>query len=126
MGFSKSLKPTYPLLTNDTTNIYSMQEKALDKYIEFKLELLRRYPTCEVCGWRPATDVGHCLYHKHGGIYDSFENCQSNCNICNTGYGSNANSRQAKINHWKKRKAEGYDMEKWNNLVPKYRREYFE
>jgi len=98
------------------------------KYKELKDLLLRKHPYCEVCNIVIATDVGHCLYHIHGGIFDSYENCQSNCNICNTGYGANANSREAKKKHWKKRCKElGRDhMLNWNNKVSKWRREGFE
>jgi hypothetical protein len=102
------------------------------KKIDFKLALLKRYPVCEVCGWRTATDIGHCLYHPYkerGGfdpLYTCFENCQSNCNTCNVGYGSNANSRATKQKHWAKRKAEGYDMDGWNAKIPAHRREGFE
>jgi len=74
------------------------------------------------------TDVGHCLYHQHGGIFDGLENCQSNCNVCNTGYGSNANSRDQKKKHWAKRCEElGREhMLQWNSQVPKWRREGYE
>ena len=95
------------------------------KYKKFKLELLSHYPVCEVCNDADSTDVNHCLYHKHGGIFDSIENCQMTCNSCNCGYGPNANSRLAKKAHWKKREAEGYDMDGWNEQVSKYRREGF-
>ena len=80
------------------------------------------------------TDVGHALYHVHGKnvaerkIYDSYENCQSNCNPCNTGYGPNANSREAKRQHWKKRVDElgRKHMEEWNLQILKWRRDGFE
>jgi hypothetical protein len=93
-------------------------------YRLFKEALLRRYPVCEVCGFRRATQVGHCLYHVHGGIYDSFENCQSNCPICNSVTGR-ANWRSEKVRHWHKRVSEGYDMAGWNEQVPWPRRERF-
>jgi len=98
------------------------------KYKELKDLLKQLYPLCEVCNLRPMTDTGHCLYHQHGGIFDSLENCQSNCNVCNTGYGANANSRDQKKKHWAKRCEElGRDhMENWNSQIGKYRREYFE
>ena len=97
------------------------------KYKEFKLELLARYPKCEVCNNADSTDVNHCLYHQHDGIFDTIENCQMTCNACNCGYGPNANSRRAKKAHWKKRCKElGRDhMIKWNEKVSKYRKEGF-
>ena len=98
------------------------------KYKELKDLLIEKYPKCEVCNDADSTDVGHCLYHVHGGIYDSYENCQSNCNPCNCGYGPNANSRESKRKHWRKRCAElGRDhMNEWNNKVSKWRRDGFE
>ena len=84
---------------------------------------------CEVCGINRSVEVGHCLYHKHGKkvaemkIYDSIENCQSNCHQCNMGA---ANSRAVKKAHWAKRVAEGYNMDEWNEKIPKYRREGFD
>lgn len=103
-------------------------------YKELKDILRSLHPKCEVCNERLMTDVGHCLYHVHGKnaaerkIYDSYENCQSNCNSCNTGYGANANSREAKKKHWERRCKElGIDhMIEWNDRIPKYRREGFE
>ena len=97
-------------------------------YKNFKLKLLAQYPICEVCDISRASQINHVLYHKHGGIFDSFENCQSCCPNCNTGYGPNGNSRSAKKAHWKKRCLWlGVDyMDHWNNQVNKFRREGFE
>jgi len=77
------------------------------KYKALKDLLKSLHPKCEVCNLRNMKEVGHCLYHVHkrkfNPIYDSYENCQSNWHQCNTGYGSNANSREAKKKHWAKR-----------------------
>ena len=98
------------------------------KYKDFKLMLLARYPMCEVCNIAVATQVDHALYHVHGGKFDSIENCRSCCPACNTGYGDNANARLSKKAHWKKRCEElgrGH-MLQWNSQIPKWRREGFE
>ena len=98
------------------------------KYKALKLRLLRLYPMCEVCNNENMTQVDHALYHIHGGIYDSMENCRSCCPNCNTGYGDNANARLSKKAHWKKRCEElGREhMLQWNSQLPKWRREGFE
>lgn len=98
------------------------------KYKDLKLKLIALYPVCEVCNDEDSTQIDHALYHVHGGLFDSVENCRACCPNCNTGYGSNANSRKSKKAHWKKRCKElGHDhMNKWNKQVSKYRREYFE
>ena len=98
------------------------------KYKELKLMLLEKYPLCEVCEISTATQVDHALYHIHGGIFDSVENCRSCCPNCNTGYGDNANSREAKKKHWEKRCRElGHDhMVEWNSQIGKYRKECFD
>ena len=98
------------------------------KYKELKDLLIEKYPKCEVCNDEKATQVDHALYHVHGGIFDSLENCRSCCSICNTGHGANANSRSSKKAHWKKRCGElGRDhMIRWNNKVSKWRREGFD
>ena len=104
------------------------------KYLELKDLLKEKHPYCEVCDKNLMTDVGHALYHVHGKnvaerkIYDSYENCQSNCNICNTGYGQNANSRSSKKKHWAVRCEELGEkhMLEWNFQIPKWRRDGFE
>ena len=98
------------------------------KYKALKLRLLRLYPMCEVCNAENSTQVDHALYHIHGGIYDTIENCRSCCSKCNTGYGDNANARLSKKAHWAKRCEElGRErMLQWNSQVPKWRREGFE
>lgn len=64
------------------------------------------------------------MYHKHGGIFDDFENCQAVCHECHiTG---KAHTRENKLTHWRKRKAEGFKMDEWNMTIPKTRREYWE
>jgi len=97
------------------------------RYKALKLRLLALYPICEVCGISRASQINHVLYHKHGGIFDSIENCRSCCPNCNTGYGQNANSREAKKKHWLRRCKElGSDhMNEWNSKVSKWRREWF-
>ena len=95
------------------------------KYKDLKLMLLALYPKCEVCNDADSTDINHCLYHIHGGLYDSIENCQMTCNACNCGYKGNGNSRATKKRHWAKRVSEGYDMKAWNEKVNKWRREGF-
>lgn len=92
-----------------------------NSYILLKEALLAAYPMCEICGVRRSIEVNHCLYHKHGGIFDTFENCQAVCHHCHlTG---KAHTRAAKLAHWRKRKCDGFDMEKWNESVPEIRRE---
>ena len=93
-----------------------------DKYLLFKLALLQKYPACEICGIRPAVEVNHCLYHVHGGIFDSNENCQAVCHEC---HNQNGHSRVNKVNHWYKRKSEGYPMQSWNLLISENRREWW-
>ena len=99
------------------------------KYKALKDYLMAKYPKCEVCNKRNAAEVGHCLYHIHkrkfNPIFDSIENCQSNCHQCNMGA---ANARSAKKAHWKKRCEElGREyMLQWNSQIPKWRREGFE
>lgn len=109
----------------------SALKKKMDKrYKALKDLLMERYPKCEVCNKRNAVEVGHCLYHVHkrkfNPIYDSVENCQSNCHQCNMGHGDNANSRATKMRHWAKRESEGYNMVGWNEQVSEWRREGFE
>lgn len=95
-----------------------------NSYILLKQALLAAYPLCEVCGVRPSIEVNHCLYHKHGGIYDDFENCQAVCHECHlTG---KAHTRANKQAHYDKRKAEGYNMKEWNEDVPRYMKENWE
>ena len=98
------------------------------KYKALKDLLLSKYPVCEVCNILRASQIDHALYHVHGGQFDCIENCRSCCPNCNTGYGDNANSREAKKLHWQKRCEElGHDhMVEWNSQIGKYRREYFE
>ena len=84
---------------------------------------------CEVCEERAGVEVGHCVYHIHKAkfnpIYDSYENCQTNCHQCNMG---RANSRSEKKRHYAVRCEElgEQHMKDWNLTVPKYRREGFE
>jgi len=93
-------------------------------YILLKEALLACYPYCEVCGVRRSIEVNHCLYHKHGGVFDSFENCQAVCTRCHaTG---RAHTRAKKIRHWNTRVAQGFDMEKWNENIPETRKENYE
>lgn len=93
------------------------------RYRDLKEYMLGRWPVCEVCMVRPSVEVNHCLYHKHGGIYDGPENCQMVCPECRETQKDNAIHNRD--NHWKKRIAEGYDMEAWNNLVPVSRRKRY-
>ncbi len=93
---------------------------AENKYILFKIMLLETYPMCEICGVRHSVEVNHCLYHRHGGIFDSFENCQAVCHLCHM---TIAHTRLAKIAHWEKRVMEGYNMTQWNEKIPKMRKE---
>ena len=91
-----------------------------ERYKELKHYLLMLNPICEVCGERRAMEVNHCLYHKHGGIYDSFENCQAVCCECRETQRDNATEQRRK--HWAKRVKQGFNMELWNQKIPKYRR----
>ena len=94
---------------------------ASNSYILLKEALISKYPYCEICGMRRSIEVNHCMYHKHGGIFDDFENCQAVCHECHiTG---RAHWRSTKEAHWKKRVSEGYyDMQAWNESVPDTRR----
>ena len=92
-----------------------------EAYLQFKLALLQLYPTCEICGLRQSTEVNHCLYHKHGGIFDTVENCQAVCVECHNRFG---HSNQNKRRHWMKREGQ-YDMQKWNMKVSRFRREWW-
>lgn len=91
-------------------------------YRLFKIALLQKYPTCEICGIRQASQVNHCLYHVHGGIFDSFENCHSSCEQCHNARG---HSRANKARHWQKRFDEGFEMCAWNMQVVETRREWW-
>ena len=90
------------------------QYKALKDY------LLQQYPICECCRKNRSQEVNHCLIHKHGGIYDTPENCQAVCPICRETQADN--SIENRDRHWDKRVAEGYDMIGWNDKVPDSRR----
>ena len=91
-----------------------------ESYKELKFWLLLLHPWCEVCGKNRSMEVNHCLYHKHGGIYDSFENCQAVCCECRDR--QKDNSRTERDKHWDKRVKEGFAMDIWNKTVPKSRR----
>ena len=93
-------------------------------YRQFKEQMLRRYPMCDVCGQRPGKEINHCLYHKHGGIYDTPENCQIVCPECRET--QKDNSRENREKHWTKRVSEGYEMVAYNQCVPEYMRVGYE
>lgn len=93
-----------------------------NKYLIFKQTLLRKYPHCEICGIQQAIEVNHALYHVHGGVFDSIENCQAVCVKCHR---LHAHTHQAKIDHWRKREGEGYNMRLWNASIPETRREWW-
>jgi len=95
-----------------------------NSYILLKEALIAAYPICEICGVRRSIEVNHCLYHKHGGVYDDFENCQAVCHECHMTGG--AHTRANKLAHWKKRVKEGFDMDGWNETIPETRREKWE
>ena len=90
------------------------------QYKALKDHLMNKYPVCEVCGKGKSQEVNHCLYHKHGDLFDTVENCQAVCCVCRET--QRDNSMENRDRHWDKRVSEGYNMEEFNQKVPKSRR----
>jgi len=80
-----------------------------------KVELLRLYPLCEYCGYRPATEAHHVLYHRMKGHpeLDCIENCAAVCHECHMD--GKVNGWDFQVHHWQKRRRHGLDMAGWND-----------
>ena len=94
-------------------------------YQSFKSELLQRYPVCECCGFRKATEVHHCLYHRIKGRdeLDCIQNCSAVCHHCHMD--GKVNSYEYQVKHWEKRRLEGFDMARWLDNLGWYSKEYW-
>ena len=90
------------------------------QYRALKDFLMQAYPICECCGDEKSFEVNHCLYHVHGGIFDTVENCQAVGVRCRET--QKDNSMENRNRHWDKRVLEGYNMQGWNQQVPMSRR----
>ena len=85
---------------------------------EFKLELLARYPKCEVCNERLGTDLHHCIEKKRKGCpeLDMKINLEVVCHKCHME--GRADSKEHAIEFVKKQIERGHDVLGWYEALP--------
>jgi hypothetical protein len=88
---------------------------------ELKETIFRARGTCELCGWRRATQLHHCLVHDSKRYHDLItvpENLMPVCEICHTSLAQVANGYEVKRTFAERQVALGYDIAGWYGRLP--------
>lgn len=93
----------------------------------FETLVVERGIHCEMCHWRNATQVHHCIVKRKKGHpeYDVPANSELLCDECHIWGDGYVNSYEHKVGFWERQKKRGYDMQGWyDSLNLKHKENY--